>query len=592
MTATLVLPQRVLFDTVDSSRGTAELDVTTNIGQFTNLKAGRTYLLQGALRSVTPSHTLSYNWYDVTGAVALGSAAWVEAVNSTGGTNSQPMATAVFTPLVDSVVELRIVATNSTGNDVDAFYSYASVVEIGAVQADVVGGLEFMDIIEVAAPATNVDFGATGDGAFQRALDGDADYEYVIVGRWVLPDATSTFMTFMPNASPIDAQSTVITGAGAAAPTGAAITQLRVATPAADEDYVTFKIEFDGATGYPRGYRCHSAGFNTVDTTTRTEVIGGGWDDNSTNITSLRLSSAAGSAIAAGSRFTLYRRTRNNVRADTAGIYERTAQATVAQGTNAATTYALGGATFGGSAVGISARLVDDTVTSGSITIDLKVNSIVVLTATLDSTSSTFARAADVSGANPVAFGEDIEIDVTTTGLVTSGAGTPGVVLNATLINNAYVQSPIGPHYLYGRLSANQTVNINAGNHVEFDTFKVVGDSIAPSTGSGQQLGLFTLQPGKTYEMHAYVRCQLNEGSVSMRWVNDAGDVGIVDDSGVTGPAIFQQDNVATDAADNSAIMCLFTPTVETTVKLEIQSETNLVIVYQTGLHVMIKELK
>ena len=60
--------------------------------------------------------------------------------------------------------------------------------------------------------------------------------------------------------------------------------------------------------------------------------------------------------------------------------------------------------------------------------------------------------------------------------------------------------------YLYARLSADQTTNLAAGQHVEFDTVvNSRGTSITMSTGSGQANGLFTLTSGKSYLIY----CQL-----------------------------------------------------------------------------------
>lgn len=60
-----------------------------------------------------------------------------------------------------------------------------------------------------------------------------------------------------------------------------------------------------------------------------------------------------------------------------------------------------------------------------------------------------------------------------------------------------------GGSFKYGlyTLSANQTSNFAAGNHIEFDTCQ--GSLGGLSTGSGQQKGIVTLAGGKTYKITA-----------------------------------------------------------------------------------------
>lgn len=50
--------------------------------------------------------------------------------------------------------------------------------------------------------------------------------------------------------------------------------------------------------------------------------------------------------------------------------------------------------------------------------------------------------------------------------------------------------------YIRATLSANQTARILNGNHVEFNSLAASSGDISISTGTGQQLGLFTVPPG------------------------------------------------------------------------------------------------
>ena len=438
MTATLVLPQRVLFDSVGSSRGEASLDVTTNVGQFVNLKAGRTYLLQGALRSNTTTHTLNYNWYDITGAVGLGNSAWAEAVNSTGTTNSQPNAVAVFTPLVDSVVELRIVATNSTGNDIDAFYSYASVIEIGAVQADVVGGLEFMDIIEVTAAQTSVRFGASGDGAFQRALDGDADQEYICRYRIVSSEVSNADFVLQPNGVSTNQDSDYLSTSA----TGGTLPELRMGGGVASTDQ-EYHGEFSihAKSGRDRSYYCREVNFNSL---TNTVALGrhhhGVWGDDAAVITALDIVGSAALSIGPGSTFELFRRTSTNLRADSADTYERSVESAVAVG-SLTTEQTTGHTTFGGSAIGLSVR-IEEAVTTGTVTVNLKVGGATKLTAVLDTTSSTSIRVSAPLGMWKHGADENVSIEIIAASYDNSGSITSGITAVATLSNDAFILPP------------------------------------------------------------------------------------------------------------------------------------------------------
>jgi len=173
----------ITFDTIEEQRGS----ITLVGGQF-SLKAGRTYQMVATIQMThTTGAVIPYQWRDATGAVLLGTVA--RAITDTGssnGTSSQPSAY-VFTPLVDTLVEVQMQAGGSTG--ADAVDGWAMVTEIGTVLAEVIGGLEFMDRFSPSTPVASFSFGASGDGVFKRELDGDVDEEYVLIHRL---DTTST----------------------------------------------------------------------------------------------------------------------------------------------------------------------------------------------------------------------------------------------------------------------------------------------------------------------------------------------------------------------------------------------------------------
>jgi len=93
----------------------------------------------------------------------------------------------------------------------------------------------------------------------------------------------------------------------------------------------------------------------------------------------------------------------------------------------------------------ISATLLDDTVDGGTCTVTLKVGGTAVLEAVLNSTTNTdFQRAIANPGVHAIAVGDAITIDVETDGsFSTTGAGTPGLVINATITNEAFL--PVTP---------------------------------------------------------------------------------------------------------------------------------------------------
>jgi hypothetical protein len=564
--------------TVLTSRG--ELSLVAN--QVTGLKAGRTYWCTAQFRVNTSGDSMEYRWRTVAGSVQGGSWGSSTAANAASGFGDQPSAVFVFTPDVDT--DLEVVVTYVSDTDVDVFSGHIAVVEIGATVTNSTGGLEYMDTIEVTADQTSVSFGVAGDGQLQRALDGDVDEEYE-VSYYFPPPGASTVLTLQPNG--ISSDQIGARGFSGASTNGQVNAFWGLAQPnSSDECYGTAWVR--AQTGNNRMYR----GVESMIGPGNSHAImnAGQWAETATNITSLVINASVASTIKIGSRFVLYRRTSTSVRADSAGIYERNIEATVSQGTNGVTTYTTGHATFGGSAVGVSVSLVDDTVSTGSVTVDFKIGGATVLTTTLDSTNTSFHRAAAPVGFNTVAPGDAIEVDISTTSLVTAGAGTPAIIINTTLTNEAFIQAPTGPDYMIASLSAEQNP-ITTGDHLEFDSESSRGPSIALATGAGQANGLFTLQPGKTYEIHCNIGAECNEGNAVISWYDDAGDTLVVDDTGNDVGFMWFRDNAAHDNVVHPSQTIVLTPSVEITIKLEVVADLNITAIY-TGTRVFIKELK
>ena len=584
----LVADTVVAIDTVQSSRGGLALSGN----QITGLKAGRHYMLIGIMRvEHTASFFASFKFWDVTqNAQLVNHTHWtIFSASATSHAGYGQTGLAFFVPDVDTTVELRCQG-GTAGIDLFTANSF-KVIEIGATVVNGVSGLEFMDIIEVTADQTSVSFGAGGDGAFQRVLDGDVDEEYIL--SYHLPDTTAG-ITLRPNSIDPAVDTTFDSSTSLGGQSAVNVEQDDWKINAQSAGYLeSGDLHIQAKTGIIRSFTGQSSVINAGVAGRFTSTMAGQWENTVINFTSLQIFSSIADGIKIGARFVLWRRTSGTpLRADNAAIYERNVEATVAQGTLGAVTYTGGRANFGGSAVGIGIELVDDTVVSGSVDAVLKIDGVAVLTATLDSVNTSFARAAAATGVHAILAGHTVEIDISTTSLVTTGAGTPAIVVNATLTNNAFILEAIpsvGPDYLAGRLATTQSSNVDNGDHVEWDAFSVRG-GITFSAGSGQQLGLITLPPFKTYEIYCNLRAIINEGTGIWQWYDDLGSV-IVDDTGTVSPAILLTDNHGTDNAEMTGSVMLFTPTVETTMRLRITSDTNIVSLH-VSCNLLIKELR
>ena len=576
-----------VWDTEEEIGGSDRITYNVANGQVT-VKAGVTAFLMAQLHlEHTAIFGSTWGWYDVTaGAEVLGSRQYNRSTTASAQLSTTQNSSAVVRPLVETIYELRLLVVNTANVDVGVDATWLQVVEIGAVQANVIGGLEFMDIIEVTSDQTSVSFGASGDGAFQRALDGDVDGEYEISHYFPDPAAT-VFFSLRPNAAPSTYVSTrhfYGTGHG-----GSLQTDLLIGVPTSGNT-VSGWASLKAQSGVPRAFRSDQFTNDAGGGRFGTHNVGH-WTDTAANIDSLQIFSDTADGIKIGARFILWRRTTSNVRADSASIYERNVEAIVAQGTAAAQTYTTGDALFGGSAVGVNVSLIDDTVVSGSITVQLKVNDIVVLTATLDATNTSQHRAAAAAGAIKIVAGQAIEVDVTTTNLVTSGApASPAISINLMLITDAFVQPPVGSAYLIASLEIQQTANIAIGDHIEFDKQSSRGTAITMSTGAGQLDGLFTLQPGKTYEIHASLQATTNEGASRSRWLLHPSNAILVDDTGDLAALHNHADDIGDLNLRYSSIH-IFTPTVETTIKIALQSPVTNFTRWEEGSRVFIKEL-
>jgi hypothetical protein len=475
---TPVTGEPIEYDNVQEQRGELAYDAVNF--KFTGLKAGRTYRLYANTNVITDA--VDVQWYDLTNPGYLGHYSRVIAVNEGNNNSSTPVTEAIITPTEDTEVEVRMRTVSGTP-DIQLVMTAASITEIGAVQANVIGGLEYMDTIEVGSDVTSVSFGAGGDGLLQRALDGDADEAYVL--EYYLPDPVATVgYDVRPNGATSNLLSARWTAGGSTS--GGPYGSMRFADLVSGRPSMG-TMDFQAKSGKPRAFQAFDS-MPVFGSTAYLDIFGGAWSDTSANITSLDLVASAANGIKTGARFVLWRRTRNNVRADSASTYERNVEATVAQGTNSEVEYTTGHATYQGSAIGLSVSL-NDVVTAGSITVTLKVGGSTVLTAVLDTPDDTvFNRAIEAIGVHKIAPGEEIKVGIATSTLTTTGGGTPGITVNVTLVNDALIASIAGiidSHNLYTKSQSVETEdlgNISGATAIDAlasNTFKAVATAAA-----------------------------------------------------------------------------------------------------------------
>ena len=311
------------FNTTVQQRGSLQL--VSN--QIQGLKAGRTYLIvahaQGGGSTESPSSNAEI--YNVTAASSF-SAAYVvvQRPNDFNGTGILPTASTIFAPLVDTTVSLRWASGGDSSNHIER--RSLEVIEIGAVQANIIGGLEFMDKITVTANATSVVFGSAGNGAFLRALDGDVDETYVI-NFSILKGTTSVF-DIRPNGLTSNLSREKVLSDGGTV-TGGSASSWDFTGSGGALDRFSGSMQIRAKTGIPRSIFSSSVDMDVGAGDVRANYMVGMWDDTTTNITSFSIVSSQANGILAGSTFELYRITSQNTRADSASTHERNIESAV-----------------------------------------------------------------------------------------------------------------------------------------------------------------------------------------------------------------------------------------------------------------------
>lgn len=291
------------YDTEVAQRGGLSVD---SAGKFSGLLAGRTYALVGvALINHSAAAEITYQWYDVTGAAAIGSKGRARTTTASTHNSNQPTAAFIFSPSVDSEVECRMLAGGTAGADIQVDYSYAQVFEIGGVENVTAGALELVDTIEVTGSAEQTrTFSASGHGALGAALNGDADETYLL--EYYIPSvpAGNPDYEFRPNGLTTN-QEAARHWAGSSAGDSGTETRLHLGKGIASGYYMYGRVEFHAASGKRRGF------FNNLLQIGGSRFLDdyyGHWTDDSENVTSIDIYSSDASGLPVGSIFKLFRR--------------------------------------------------------------------------------------------------------------------------------------------------------------------------------------------------------------------------------------------------------------------------------------------
>jgi hypothetical protein len=438
----IVADEVVDFTLLVKQRGSLALD---GGGAVSGFKAGRTYILSANARiSDGVACSAKFGFYDQTGAVQIGEG-WEHSSGSNTGShvdrNTGP-GWSFWTPIVDSVVEVRVITVSPASTDLDATAFTADhkvffqAVEVGATVVNAVAGLEYMDTIVVGADTQDVSFGAGGDGALSRALDGDVDEEYLL-SYFNPPSTATTLLSVRPNAAAATyLGSRHFAGSSTNFANHAFLQLAGASTGFASDGWAELKAE----TGRERSFYSRKV---LTDGATRYVIQNSGqWTDTVANITSLQIHSDIAGGIKNGAIFKLWRRTRSVVSADSADTYERRFESAVEVGT-ATVEQTSGHSNFTGSVVGLSVR-IEEAVTAGTVTVNLKVDGATTLSVVLDTTNTVSGRAVASFGTHDVVPDKNISIEVVAAGYDNTDSVTAGMTVVATMTNDAFISAPAG----------------------------------------------------------------------------------------------------------------------------------------------------
>jgi hypothetical protein len=115
---------------------------------------------------------------------------------------------------------------------------------------------------------------------------------------------------------------------------------------------------------------------------------------------------------------------------------------TVDPGSLATTERTVGHTIYGGSLVGVSVR-VEDAVTAGDITVNVKIDGATALTAVLDTTNSTSRVTREAIGVHKFAANKNISVEFVPTGYDNTGSVSSSVTVQIHLTNDALINPPL-----------------------------------------------------------------------------------------------------------------------------------------------------
>jgi len=298
-----------------------------------------------------------------------------------------------------------------------------NVLLTGATEPVVAGGgsLVFVD-------SKTVTGAATGSVVF-TGLDGDTDTRYMLEAYIVNDDqpTTRTF-TLRPNGLTTNQDSQKLATGGASV-TGSDEVELTIADFSSPNLWAI--IDIMPVTGQRRAVIARGSALDAVPDNTA-HFYTGNWNETATNITSLEINEAASSAIGVGSFFRLFKIVESpEIVASAGGVYERHASfgVTVGGSTQEAT---VGRVQFPGSLIGVAAH-IEDAVTAGSIVVNVKINAVTKLTATLNTTDTDVAFDTGAVGLHELTNGDEITVEAVATGYDNAGSVTSGLVVDVSL---------------------------------------------------------------------------------------------------------------------------------------------------------------
>lgn len=144
-----------LFDTIQNGN----IPYNTATGRFT-LTAGKTYELLSSLRA-SGTGSITYRWFNVTSGTSFGTSAINLTMTNAVASSVQPVATGIFTPSVNTIVELRPTTafqTNAIANN-----SFATIKQLGT-SATILTPISILHLENQGATAQLATIAAAGIG--------------------------------------------------------------------------------------------------------------------------------------------------------------------------------------------------------------------------------------------------------------------------------------------------------------------------------------------------------------------------------------------------------------------------------------------